>query len=123
VPAEIIDGEVAAEENVTNDPQVTAGKLNIHAHERGDTGSLNLKNVVGSFQWVGFAAKVERQIGEVRDFGTINLILAIPGFGSTDLRVKHLRNVGWCHDEGCTCVYCGSSVLELQFVITKGYAL
>jgi hypothetical protein len=86
----------------TNNPQATAREVDIHAHERRDTGSLNFKDVLGALQRVGFAIECEREFWEVGNFCTIDLILAIPRLGGSNLGVKHLRDIGGEYNEGCT---------------------
>lgn len=60
----------------TDDPQVKSG--DIKASERRDTGALDFKNVVSPLERVSLAVEVEREFGQVGDFGTIDLVLAVP---------------------------------------------
>jgi hypothetical protein len=116
---EIINRIIAAKENITyrypvdyhqlvtrirelhtNNPQgTTTGDIDVHRGEGGNASALHFKHVVGTFQRIGSAAKVEGKVGQVGDFVTVNRVLSVPRFLGTDLSIKHFGDVRREDDE------------------------
>ena len=120
VPLKVIDRVVTTEEDITythhserknqnllggkltDDPKGASGKVDIHAGERRDTSTLNLKNVVGGLDGVRLAIEGESEIRQAGDGRTINGVLTIPATLSTNLSVDHLSNISREGNQGGT---------------------
>lgn len=103
IPAEIVDGIVLAEEDIAYDPELEAVG-HVKPGERGHASSLNLKDVVGTLEHVGFLVEVKGKVREVGNRTAFNSVLAVPTARGTDLSVDHLRHVGGESDEGSACI-------------------
>lgn len=78
----------------TNNPERPAGEVDIEASEGRDTGALDLKDVIRALQRVWLLVEVEGKVGEIGNLCAVDGVLAVPRLLGTDLRVKHLRDIG-----------------------------
>lgn len=84
ITTEVVDSEVAAEEDITNDPKRTPRQVDVHGSERTDASVLHVQDVVRALDRVGLAVEVEGELGQARDLLARNGVLAIPRFGGAD---------------------------------------
>ena len=153
ISSKVVDSEVLAEEDVTwkgmktvvgrqergvrtNNPEVSAGEVDVHTSESANAGTAGVKDVVRTLEGVRLAAEIEGELRQGGDLVTRNGVLAVPRALGTDpaqyvrqnkdkygkkysLRVEHLSDGGGHDEEGSAGVDGGASVLELELIITK----
>jgi len=77
--SEVVDGEVLAEEDVTNNPELlSAGEVDIHTSESANAGAAGVEDVVGTLEGVWLAAEIEGELREGGNLFTRKRVLAVP---------------------------------------------
>jgi hypothetical protein len=82
-----------------------------------------VEDVILALEHVVLAAKLERELGQVRDRLARDRVLAVPALGRAELLVEHLGNVGRERDERGARVDGRARVLELERLVAEGDAL
>jgi len=119
VATEIINGEVLPQENVTDDPEVATREVEVHSGECADALIAEIENIVGASDRVRVATEDKGEVGELWDLIAGNSVLSVPGAGSSNLGVDHLRDGGGQNNEGCSGINGGTSVLKFKLIIAE----
>lgn len=118
--AQVVDGIPPAQEGITQDSQRANRSREVHAHEGGDTASLNLEDVVKGADGKVVAAELEADVGQAVTDGAVDGVLAIEALLGANLLVEELGKVGGESDQRSTSVQNDTSVLELSSLVTEG---
>lgn len=74
----------------TNDPELSAGEVDVHTSESANAGAAGIEDVVGTLERVRLAAEIEGEFGEGGNLVTRNSILAVPRTLGTN-PAQHIR--------------------------------
>ena len=77
----------------TDNPEGTAGEVDVHTGEGGHASPLHLEDVIRTLERVRVATEVEREVGQAGHLVALDGVLAVPRLGSADLSVEHLSDV------------------------------
>lgn len=86
ITPEVVDSEILAEEDVSNNPKGTSREVDVEAGERADASALDLKDVVTALEWICLAIEEEVEIREIGHLTAIDSVLPVPRFLGTDPR-------------------------------------
>jgi len=119
----IINGEILLEEDITDDPKISTGEVNVHSLETRETCTLNVQDIVGRLESVFLSVEDETEIRQAGHGITVDGILTSPALLSANLGVQHRSNISWQRNERSASVNRGTSVLQLECLITKSHSL
>lgn len=85
--AQVIDRVPLPEESITQNGERTHGLGEVHAHEGGDAGALNLKDVVERANGEVVAGQRKGEVGQTVALVAVNGVLAVERLLGTDLLV------------------------------------
>lgn len=117
---QVVDRVPSSQEGVTENGKWAGWLWEIHAHEGGDTASLDLKDVVVWTNSEVLATKLEGDIWERVALLAVNGVLSVVSLLGAHLGVKKLSKSGWKGDEGSSGIENDTSVLELSSGISEG---
>ena len=74
----------------TNNPELSAGEVDVHTSESANASAAGVEDVVGSLEGVRLAAEIESELREGGDLVTRNRVLAVPRALGTN-SAQHVR--------------------------------
>ena len=99
--AKVIHTVPLPQESISQDGQGADGLREVHTHEGTHAGALNLQSVVVRGDGELVAAQTKSEVGQGRTLLAVNIVLAQPVLGGTDLLVPVIIKLAYIHMEYC----------------------